>query len=153
MDGAEPPFSLLEVDQGLENVPAPEIRPEDRGDPDLRVGDLPEEKVGDPKLAARPDEEVGVGDPGRVEMPGKGLLVQEGRVHVSLPARFFLHRIDDLRPAAVVEGQDDGQPVEVPGEGFDPLQLSFGRFGDLFSPADDQNRILFFIRSLSCFRR
>ena len=75
MDGAEPPFSFLEIDQSLDEVQAPEIRPENRSDPDLGIGDLPEQEIGNPKLTARPDKEVGIGDSGRIQTPGEGLFV------------------------------------------------------------------------------
>ena len=67
-DVAETALPVLVFEDGLEEVRRPEIGPEDRRDPDLGVGDLPEQEVRDPHLAARPDEQVGIGQAGGVEM-------------------------------------------------------------------------------------
>ena len=45
---AVPALALLEIRDGLEQVPAAEVRPEDVGHPDLGVGDLPEQEVARP---------------------------------------------------------------------------------------------------------
>ena len=46
-------------------------------------------------------------------------------------------RVDDLVPAAVVEGEDDGHVPVGPGQGLDPLELPERGRGDALPPADD----------------
>src|SRR5512145_2000179 len=78
------PLALLEVEDGLQEVPATELGPVDVGDPDLGVGDLPEQKVGDTHFAARSDQQVGIGQTRGVEAVGERLLVDGARVERSL---------------------------------------------------------------------
>ena len=102
--GADSPvatLALLVVGDGLEQVLAPEVRPEHVGHPDLRVGDLPEQEVRDPHLAARADEQVGVGLARGVEVGREGLLGDAGGVlavrhHVGQQP---LHGVGDLGAA------------------------------------------------------
>src|SRR5262245_61390374 len=63
-EAPEAPLALLVVADRLEQVLAGEIRPEDRREPEFRVGDLPEQEVRDPHLAARPDQEIRLGHVG-----------------------------------------------------------------------------------------
>ena len=67
-DPAVPALALLVVGHRLQQVAAPEVGPQHVGDPDLRVGDLPEQEVADAHLAAGADEQVGVGLAGGVEV-------------------------------------------------------------------------------------
>src|SRR5215204_3144282 len=67
-DTSEAPLALLVVTDGAEERLPVEVRPEDGGDVQLRVGDLPEHEVGDAVLAGGTDEEVGVGDGGGGEL-------------------------------------------------------------------------------------
>src|SRR5262245_24131274 len=79
-----------------------EVGPELLAEDQLRVGALPEQVVGDPLLAAGPYQEVGIVHLGRVEVVAELLL------GVSLEAS---RRVDDLRPAAVVEGDEESDPL------------------------------------------
>src|SRR4051812_40411875 len=49
----EAALAALVVGDGLEQVPAAEVRPQRVGDPQLRVGELPQHEVREPHLAAR----------------------------------------------------------------------------------------------------
>ena len=102
----------------------PEIGPEDGRDPDLRVGDLPEQEIGDPHLAARPDEQVGV----REATPCIGRRANASSVRVIGIGRSVpedrLYGVDDLRPAAVVQGKGDRHPAVIPRPGLHPLELA-----------------------------
>src|SRR5688500_1434250 len=59
-DAAVPALAALVLEDGLEQLAAPEVRPERVGDPDLRVGDLPQQEVRDAHLAGGADQQVGV---------------------------------------------------------------------------------------------
>src|SRR5216684_7598616 len=75
VDPAVAALARLKVDDRFEEIAAAKIGPEDFGDVDLRVGDLPEQEVRDAQLAAGADEEIGVVEVGGVEMIGEELLV------------------------------------------------------------------------------
>ena len=81
---------------------APEVGPELVAEDELRVGALPEQEVRDPLLAAGPDQQVGIVHLGRVEAAAEVLL------GAALEAS---RGVDDLRPAAVVEGDEERDPV------------------------------------------
>src|SRR5205085_6165847 len=76
LDAAIPPVSLLIRQNGLEQMMTAEIRPQRVGDPDFRVGNLPQEEIAHTHLAARSYQEVRVGLARRVEKFGKLRLVQ-----------------------------------------------------------------------------
>src|SRR5947199_2488453 len=78
LDAAVAALALLEVEDRLEKVAAAEVRPQGAGDPDLRIGDLPEQEVRDPQLARGADEQVGIGLARGVEVAADGLLVDVG---------------------------------------------------------------------------
>src|SRR5918996_5219977 len=66
-DAAEASRPLLEVADRFEEVLTIEVRPEDRGEPQLRVGNLPQEEVRDPLLSARADQQIRRRHVGRVQ--------------------------------------------------------------------------------------
>ena len=66
-DAAEAAIALLIREHAFEQVPAAEVGPQRVGDPDLRVGDLPQQEIADAHLAARPDQQIGIGLAGGVE--------------------------------------------------------------------------------------
>src|SRR5258705_3205548 len=105
----------LELGDGAIEIDGPEIGPESRGHPELRVGDLPQEKVRDPHLAARADQEIGIGDVGGVERLAD--LLFRDLLGLELPrhdlARQRPERVDQLVPRSVVERHQHGQPGVV----------------------------------------
>src|SRR5690348_1882585 len=91
---------------------AVEIRPELVAEDELGVGALPEQVVGEALLAAGADQEIGVVHLRCVEQAGKIVI---------RAALEPLRRVEDLRPPAVVEGDEKRDPL-VPGRlGFRPL--------------------------------
>src|SRR6201996_2051334 len=96
----EAPLTLrVGAQRALERRPV-EVRPQLLGEDELRVGALPEQIVGDPLLAAGSDQEVGIVHVGRVEVTTELLL--GAPLEVS-------RRIDNLRPTAVIEGDEETQ--------------------------------------------
>src|SRR5213594_1251105 len=63
-----PPLTLLEIDDGLQELTFAEIGPERLRHPDLGVSDLPQKEVADPQLAAGPDEKIRIGLARRVQV-------------------------------------------------------------------------------------
>src|SRR5260221_10478507 len=104
-------LARLEVDDRLEQVTAAEVGPENLGDVNFCVGDLPEEEIRDAQLAAGADEQVGVDDPGGVEVIGEEALVDGTVAHLALAQHGHdaVHAVDDLRASAVVEGDLEQQ--------------------------------------------
>src|SRR5580698_1514600 len=101
VDGAEAADPALEVDDRLVEVTPAHVGPEDLGEDQLAVGQLPEQEVRDAGLARGANDQVGVGHVGKVEVAPDRLLVD-------LVGRDALggdgpHGVDDLGPAAVVE--------------------------------------------------
>src|SRR5215210_1500788 len=91
-----------------------EVRPERIRDVELGVGDLPEQEVRDPQFPAGADHEVHLRCLGRVEVGGKGILVDLLRLYTALhhaPGGVY-----DLRPATVVKRDVNLKLVVVPGE-------------------------------------
>src|SRR5689334_23497577 len=102
---SESPGPALELGEGAIEIDRPEIGPERRRDPELRVGDLPQEEVRDPHLAARADQEIGIGNVGGVERLGDVLLRDVLGLELAgqdLP-RERAERVDQLVTRAVVE--------------------------------------------------
>src|SRR5437868_5602653 len=101
LDAAVASIALLVGEDRFEQVAAAEIRPQRLGDPDFRVGDLPEEKVADAHLAAGPDQQIGIGLAGGVEELAEAPLVEivGGHAGGDRAAR----GVDDLGAAAVVQ--------------------------------------------------
>ena len=60
-DAAEAAVAPLELEQGVVQLPAAEVRPEHGRDHELGVGQLPEQEVADALFARRADEQVGIG--------------------------------------------------------------------------------------------
>src|SRR5690606_2046798 len=90
------------VAQRSQEVDTTELRPVGLGEPDLRVGRLPQQEAGETLFARRPDDEVGVGLPRGVEVAAH--TFHGDRVDEVLPAETFglthpqqrLHRVHDL---------------------------------------------------------
>ena len=93
---ARTPERLLE---GLAREVGPELVAED----ELRVGALPEQVVRDALLAAR----CGSAGPGRASRARRAAR----RNSSSVPPRKRAGRVEDLRPAAVVEGDEQRDPL------------------------------------------
>src|SRR5687768_5527500 len=102
-DAAVPALAALVLEDGLEQLAAPEVRPEGVGDPDLRVGDLPEQEVGDAHLAGGADQQVGIGQPGGVEVAAERLLVDVGPLARRPVGDDAPAGVDDLATPRVVE--------------------------------------------------
>src|SRR5688572_7051834 len=66
-DAAVPPLTLLIGEDGVDQVPAPEVGPQRVGDVDFGVRDLPQQVVAHPHFAARADHQIRVGLPRGVE--------------------------------------------------------------------------------------
>src|SRR5215218_6156992 len=75
-EAAEPAGSLLVVADGLVQVFAVEVWPQDRREIQFGVGRLPQQEVRYALLTARPDDEVGVGRVGVIQ-PGRDALRRE----------------------------------------------------------------------------
>ena len=97
-------FGKFLADRGVELVRS-EVWPVGVTEVELRVGRLPQQEVGDPALPRGPDDEVGVGHLGVVQVSADGLLVDV--VGPGPVGHQLAHRVDDLGPTPVVEG--DGQ--------------------------------------------
>src|SRR4051812_33862447 len=94
----EPPLAPAVLRQrGLEGL-AREVRPQLVAEDELAVRRLPEQVIGQPPLAAGADHEFGVVHLGGVEQPREVGLVA---------AREARGGVEDLRPAAVVEGHEE----------------------------------------------
>src|SRR6516165_5673062 len=129
-DPAVAAFSLLKIEEGFEQAGAVEVRPEDIGDKDLGVGDLPQKEVADTHLTASADKKVGVRKIGGVEIASE-LLLGDGRrsaigVAIMTPAlgEERVHGIDNLGAASVVEG-DGKNHAGVAGRGLDSITRVF----------------------------
>src|SRR5215213_4594907 len=107
---AAPPLRVL-VERRLERL-AREVRPELVAEDELRVRELPQQVVRDAQLAARADQEVGIVHVGRVEVAAEVFLRLTGEGS---------RRVHDLRPAAVVEGHEQGDAVVRRGELLGPV--------------------------------
>src|SRR5204862_455420 len=83
-DAAVAPLALLVREHGLEQVAAPEVRPQCFGDVNLGVRDLPEQVIADAHFAARANQEVGVRLPRGVQETRKALLIQILGTHARL---------------------------------------------------------------------
>jgi hypothetical protein len=89
---------------------------------------LPQQVVGDPQFAAGPDQEVRVVHLGRIQPPAKvllgGAIEGGGRVH-------------DLGPAAIVEGDEEPDPIVVRGQSLGPLHALDQLGVDLIAATDE----------------
>src|SRR5204863_452176 len=110
--GPEPALARLELLQRLPECLAAEVRPQLVAEDQLRVRALPQQVVGDPQLAAGPDQNVRVVHLGRVE---------QGAEVVLSPALKELGGVEDLRAPAVVEGDEEPDPIVVRCQLLGPL--------------------------------
>src|SRR5678816_4257307 len=101
LDPSVPPIALLVGDYGLEQMGHAEVGPQRVGDPDLRVGDLPQQEVADAHLAARADQQVRIGLAAGVEVRRKARFIDLIRSESVADDPF--RRFDDLGAAAVVQ--------------------------------------------------
>src|SRR5688500_8193481 len=136
---AEPALARLVVSNGLEELPAPEVGPEHRGDEELRVGELPEQEVGDALLAGGADEEVGVREAGGEEATAEGVLVDRGGVE---PPRGDVggeeaRRAHQLGAAAVRDEQVQRESSVRRGRADDALHRGGGARGEPLELAED----------------
>src|SRR5438876_8905812 len=67
LDAAVAPLAFLVLEDGLEKMLAPEIRPICGSDPDFAIGDLPEKKVADAHFTVGEDLQLRVWDASGVE--------------------------------------------------------------------------------------
>ena len=92
---------------------AVEIRPVDRQEDEFGIGRLPQQEIRQPLLAGGADDEVGIGNVRGQQRTGE-MLDADG-VRVELAGRRLRRqsprRLDDLLPAAIVEGDDERQPA------------------------------------------
>src|SRR5262245_35564020 len=101
MNGAVTAVAFLVVDDGFEEMPGAEVRPERVGHPDFRVGNLPQQEITDTHFAAGADQKIGIGLPGGVEERGEGGLVE--RLRIDAGADRTPRSIHDFRPPAITE--------------------------------------------------
>src|SRR5204863_7789268 len=106
------PAPRLELLEALLQLPAPEVGPELVAEDKLRVGALPEQVVGDALLAAGPDQQVGIVHLGRIEAAPEVLLGAAGELAC---------RVEDLGAAAIVEGDEEDDPLVGSGRLLGPL--------------------------------
>src|SRR5258705_6380198 len=136
---AKAPRPFLELGHGQVEVARAEVRPEHGRDQKLRVRDLPQEEVRDPHLAAGADQEIGVGDVRGVEgaahvLLGDVLGLQVAGLDLT---RQRAERVQQLVPAAVVEGHQHGQPRVVPGLVHHVVDAAANTQGDPARLAED----------------
>lgn len=67
-DTAEAPFSSLEFEQGQQEFPSPEVRPQGLGKIEFSVSQLPQEKIADARFSARANQEVRVRQASSIQM-------------------------------------------------------------------------------------
>src|SRR2546429_9842158 len=82
-DLAEAPVAPLVVEDRFEQLAPRDVRPQERRDVQLRVGELPQQKVRQATLARGADEEVGITARRRIE---------------PLPDRLFVDLLEAPRP-------------------------------------------------------
>src|SRR4051812_26538777 len=105
LGAAKAAIPTLELAHGVVHVLAREVGPQRVGEDQLAVGQLPQEEIRDPVLARCSDDEVRIWHLGVIEALADGAFVDLLGRH--LVGDDVAHGIDDLGPAAVVEG--DGQ--------------------------------------------
>ena len=102
---AEPPVALLVVQNGVQQIGAPEVGPQSVRDVQLGVRDLPEQEIADAHFTRGPDQKIGIGKARRVEPRRDGLLIDAQIAQPSFHARVFddrVERVHQFRPAAIV---------------------------------------------------
>src|SRR5205085_10746703 len=97
----EPPSARRELLQALLECLAREVVPQRVAEDELGVVTLPEQEVRAAPLAARADDQIGVVHLGRVQVGAEILLALPGEC---------TRGVDDLGPAAVVEGHEQRDP-------------------------------------------
>src|SRR5262245_37738352 len=136
---AETARAALILGDGPVEIDLRKVRPEDRGDPQLRVGDLPQEEIRDPHLPAGPDEEIRIRHVSRVERLGDVLLadllgIELARAHL---AREGPHGIEQLVAAAVVERHQQGRPGVVRGRPHHAIDATLDTRRHSMRPSED----------------
>ena len=126
---AEPAFAPVIFGNRAFQRGAVEIRPIGRHEHQLAIGGLPEQEIRQPLLAAGADDEVGVGQVRRVEVLADQVGGDrfEARCAPALTSAASRARgARDLLARAVVEGDDQREPVVVLGQLLGLLQQSDG---------------------------
>ena len=72
---AKAAVALLIIENGVQQIGAPEIRPQRFGDVQLGIGDLPQQEIADAHFAGGPDQKIGIGQAGGVKPRGDGFFV------------------------------------------------------------------------------
>src|SRR4029079_17113781 len=124
----EASLAIFELPQrGLESL-AGEVRPQLVAEDELRVGALPQQVVRDSLLAARAYQKVWVVHLGRVEVAAEILLgaATEGS-----------RRVQDLRSAAVVEGDEERDPAVLARRLLRPVHPLAQLGGDSLAATDE----------------
>ena len=106
---AEPAVAPGELEQRRVERVGPEVGPERLAEHELGVGGLPDEEVAT-AARRRSGSEVGVGQAGRVERVADRRLVDRPRA-ATPSADEPPDRVDELRPAGVVQGDVEVQPL------------------------------------------
>src|SRR5437879_1859671 len=119
--------------QRLVEVGSAEIRPQRLRTVKLGVGRLPEQEVAESHLAGRPDDQVRIGEPASVQVTRQAAFVELRQVRPL--SRQFVDGIDDLLPAAVIDGDvEDGPPAD-PGSLIRLAHLFLERGGEVLKPS------------------
>src|SRR5207247_1713779 len=102
---AVPSLARLKIDDGLEEMAAAEVGPQNLGDVDLGVGDLPQQEVRHAQLATGANQQVGIVDVRGVKVIGEKLLVDHRIAHLALAKQGHdaIAGVDDLCASAVIE--------------------------------------------------
>src|SRR5690606_8625399 len=82
-DASEATIAALEIEDGVVELVAVEVRPEHRGHIQLGVRHLPEQEVADPHLATGANQQVGIGPLCCVEVSREGGLVDLCRLDLA----------------------------------------------------------------------
>src|SRR5208337_1014244 len=131
-------FSLLIIDDGLEQIRLGKVRPKGFRHPKLRVGGLPEEEIAQAQFAAGPNEQVRIR-----QITGIKMAAQSGFVNGYVPILFCLRqeladRIDEFSARAIVERQGQAQPGILPCAFERTLEVALHGFRQFVNSADDR---------------
>ena len=131
-------------EQGFQQSGAVEIGPEDVGNVQLGVGDLPQQKIADAQFPAGADQKIGIGQPGGVEMVRDHLLAdaKSGQRAVrgggANAVEQRVEGVDQLGARAVVERHYQLHAGVLGSELDAALEVAAHAIGQLGGASDDQ---------------
>src|SRR5206468_4939868 len=137
LDAAVAPLAFLVLEDGLEKMLAPEIRPICGSDPDFGIGDLPEKKVADAHFPAGADQQIGIRDARGVEKPRNRLFADRSPVPVVVELGMEAVKcVHELRAPAVIEGDVQNHAGVFASLANGVFQLALYRRLELLDPSN-----------------